>query len=149
MRGAQSEVLVLTPYFVPEEYGAAFLEVRADAPQLNGAADRPLTMHTKLAVVDGRVLFVGSSNVDPRSIRQNTEIGMVIESPRLAGTILDRIDAVAADYTFEVVRGPDGALIWRHDGAGGTEVLGDEPLAGALDRLIATIAGWLPIESQL
>jgi putative cardiolipin synthase len=193
MRAARSDILVLTPYFVPEDYGAAFfedtarrgvrvriatnslastnhpyvhgayaryrnrllasgvefLEVRADAARLNGAADRPLTMHTKLVVVDGRVLFVGSSNVDPRSIRQNTEIGMIIESTRLARNILDRIDAVAADYTFEVVAGPDGAPLWRYDGAGRRETFGDEPLASTLDHLIATIAGWLPIESQL
>jgi putative cardiolipin synthase len=193
MRTARSDVLVLTPYFVPEDYGAAFfedlarrgvrvriatnslastnhpyvhgayaryrnrllaagvefLEVRADAPRLNGAAGRPLTMHTKLAVADGRVLFVGSSNIDPRSIRQNTEIGMVIESPRLARGIVERIDAVAADYTFEVVRGPDGRPLWRFDGAGRGETFDDEPLAGALDHLIATISGWLPIESQL
>jgi phosphatidylserine/phosphatidylglycerophosphate/cardiolipin synthase-like enzyme len=103
-----------------------------DAARQNGAADRPLTMHTKVVVVDGRMLFVGSFNVDPRSIRQNTEIGMTIESPRLARGILERIEAVAPDYPFEVVAGPNGAPLWHYHGAGRRETFGDEQLASSL-----------------
>ncbi|MGC9419567.1 MAG: phospholipase D family protein [Rhodovulum sp.] len=193
MKRARREVLVFTPYFVPEDYGAAFfedlvrrgvrvriatnslastnhpyvhgayaryrdrllaagvefLEVRADAPRLAGGSAAPLTMHTKLVVVDGRILFVGSTNLDPRSIRQNTEIGMVIDSPALARNVLARVDAAAADYTFALSAGPDGRTLWRYDGAAGREVFRDEPRATAWSRFIATVAGWLPIESQL
>jgi putative cardiolipin synthase len=89
--------------------GVEFLEVRADEARLNGAGDRPLTMQAKLVVIDSRVLFVGSSNVDARSTRQNTEIGMVIKSPRFGRNILERIEVAAPDYTFDVFAGPDGA----------------------------------------
>jgi putative cardiolipin synthase len=193
MNRASRDVLVITPYFVPEDYGAAFferlvqrgvrvrivtnslaatnhayvhggyapyrdrlleagvefLEVRADAPKLLAGHDTPLTMHTKLAVVDDRIVFVGSTNVDPRSIRQNSEIGMVIDSPALAGDILERVEAVQGDYTFALAPDGKGGILWRYDGKSGSEVFTSEPGASIWARLVATITGWLPVESQL
>jgi putative cardiolipin synthase len=189
---AQREVIVFTPYFVPEDYGAAFferlaargvrvrivtnslastnhpyvhggyaryrerlleagveiLEVRADAPKLLGGHDTPLTMHTKLAVIDDRTVFVGSTNIDPRSIRQNTEFGVVIDSPDLAQRILDRIEVAAPDHVFSVVRDDDG-LQWIYDGSSGREVYASEPGASWGAKLVAAITRMLPVESQL
>ena len=189
---ARREVIVLTPYFVPEDYGAAFfeelvargvrvrvvtnslaatnhayvhggymryrerlldagveiLEVRADSPKLVGGHDTPLTMHTKLAVIDDTTVFVGSTNIDPRSIRQNTEFGMVIDSPDLARRILDRVEAVAPDHVFRVVRDEDG-LQWIYEGRSGREVHTSEPGASWGAKLVAAITRLLPVESQL
>lgn len=190
---AKTDVLIITPYFIPEQYGAdvfaalvargirvrvvtnslastnhayvyggyapyrdqllkagvEFLEVRQDAPSLTVGSDVPLVLHTKLAVVDDNVLFVGSTNLDPRSIRQNTEVGMVIESRDLSRDILRRIDQAANDYTFRVEAGPDGAPVWRYNGTSGKHVFTDPPGATGWQKTIATIAGWLPIEQQL
>ena len=41
-------------------------------------------LHAKLAVVDRRWLMVGSMNMDLRSSRINTELGLAIDSPELA-----------------------------------------------------------------
>ncbi|MBS1135759.1 MAG: hypothetical protein H6R02_2900, partial [Burkholderiaceae bacterium] len=41
-------------------------------------------LHAKTFAVDGKRVFVGSFNFDPRSARLNTEMGMVIDSPKLA-----------------------------------------------------------------
>src|SRR5574337_189867 len=40
-------------------------------------------LHAKALAVDGRWLFVGSTNLDPRSAFSNTELGVVIDSPPL------------------------------------------------------------------
>ncbi|MEM8580006.1 MAG: phospholipase D family protein [Pseudomonadota bacterium] len=190
---AEDTVLVVTPYFVPEHYGAEvfedliargvrvrvatnslaannhpyvhggyapyrarllrsgveFLEVRSDAPSLTIGVDTPLVLHSKLAIVDGRVLFVGSTNIDPRSIRQNTEIGMVVESEALAQGILQRIEENSRDYAFSVQLDEKGDLIWRYDGMAGAEVFTDEPGATGWQKMLAALAGWLPIEQQL
>jgi putative cardiolipin synthase len=192
MNRAQREVIVFSPYFVPEDYGAEFfeglvargvrvrivtnslastnhpyvhggytryrerlldagveiLEVRADAPRLVGGHDTPLTMHTKLAVIDDRTVFVGSTNIDPRSIRQNTEFGMVIDSPDLARRILAGIEVAAPDHAFQVVRN-GGGLQWIYEGASGREVYDEEPGASWGARLVAAITRRLPVESQL
>ena len=44
-------------------------------------------LHAKLAVVDNRFLFIGSMNMDGRSARWNTEVGLVIDSPELADEV--------------------------------------------------------------
>ncbi len=44
-------------------------------------------LHAKVATIDRRWLFIGSMNLDPRSARENTEIGLAIDSPELAETI--------------------------------------------------------------
>jgi len=41
-------------------------------------------MHTKALQVDGRQLFVGSYNLDPRSTQLNCEQGVLVLSPELA-----------------------------------------------------------------
>lgn len=190
---AERDVLVMTPYFVPEDYGAnfferlvdrgvrvriatnslastnhpyvhgayagyrdrllaagvEFLEARADAARLTGAADADLTMHTKLTIVDDRYLFVGSPNIDPRSIRQNAEMGMLIDSPELARSIRLRVDEIARDYAFEVSIGPDGRTVWRYGGSARQELYRNEPLATVWDIFVSTVASWLPIENQL
>lgn len=40
-------------------------------------------LHAKVALIDGRSVFIGSTNLDPRSARTNTEVGLVIDSPEL------------------------------------------------------------------
>ncbi len=129
--------------------GVELLEVRADAPALVTGHNTPLTMHTKLAVIDGQTVFSGSTNVDPRSFNLNTEIALVIESRSLADGILSRINTVASDYAFEVRLGPEGSMTWHYGGKAGPETYDTEPGARFLDRFIARVTGWLPVEGQL
>lgn len=129
--------------------GVAFHEVRADAPHLVLGLDKPLTMHTKLALIDRRTVFTGSTNIDPRSFLQNSEIGVVIHSKNLAENILGRIGAAIDPYTFTVVERPDGHIQWVYNSAPGSETFHNEPGAGVIARMLAWFAGWLPVESQL
>ncbi len=190
---ARDEVLIFTPYFVPENYGAEvfeelvargvrvrivtnslaatnhayvhggyapyrdrllssgveFLEVRADAPEILNGDGAPLVLHSKLAIVDRETLFVGSTNIDPRSIRQNTEVGMVIHSAELARSIQTRFDAISGDYVFSVKKEPEGSLSWTYDNGRRSESFSSEPDASLWNKLVAKLAEWLPVESQL
>ena len=50
-------------------------------------------LHGKAFAVDGKTVFVGSFNLDPRSARLNTEMGIYVESPdtaQLVGNVFDR-----------------------------------------------------------
>ena len=59
----------------------------------NPAAPPPyLCVHAKSVVVDDRVAFVGSYNLDPRSEKLNTEIGLIIEDARFARALRDEIE---------------------------------------------------------
>ena len=43
-------------------------------------------LHAKAATMDRKIIFIGSLNLDARSARANTEMGLVIDSPELAQT---------------------------------------------------------------
>ncbi len=53
--------------------------------------------HSKLLTIDGGWSYVGSSNLDPRSLRLNFELDMEVYDPGLARQIEARIDREIAD----------------------------------------------------
>ena len=65
-------------------------------------------LHAKLAVVDRRVLFVGSMNLDPRSATINTELGAVINSPQLAREMIRIIDIDRLQSAYRLRLSADG-----------------------------------------
>ncbi len=65
-------------------------------------------LHAKLAVVDKRVLFVGSMNLDPRSATINTELGAVINSPQLAREMIRIIDVDRLQSAYRLRLSDDG-----------------------------------------
>ena len=65
--------------------GIELYELRAQVSSSRVATK--LTLHSKVASVDRRKVFVGSFNLDPRSLYLNTEMGMVVDSEELAGSM--------------------------------------------------------------
>lgn len=93
---------------------AAHPEIQAGivdtAPVVAGFAG----LHTKAAVVDRKIVYIGSLNLDPRSIRLNTEMGMIVKSPGLAeevATIAERDMAPA--NSWRVLLDERGKLYWE------------------------------------
>lgn len=56
----------------------------------------PDTLHAKTFVIDGRTVFVGSYNLDPRSRNLNAEVMCAAADEAVAGELLASIDAHAA-----------------------------------------------------
>ncbi len=52
-----------------------------------------LCLHAKSLVVDGRLAFVGSYNLDPRSENLNTEVGLLVEDEAFARGLQAEIEA--------------------------------------------------------
>ncbi|HEX6088221.1 MAG TPA: phosphatidylserine/phosphatidylglycerophosphate/cardiolipin synthase family protein [Thermoanaerobaculia bacterium] len=52
----------------------------------------PDPLHAKSAVIDGKIVLVGSYNLDPRSQNLNTEVICVVEDEALAQELLESID---------------------------------------------------------
>lgn len=44
-------------------------------------------IHAKTMVIDGETLFIGTFNLDPRSANLNTEVGVLVANPLLAGQV--------------------------------------------------------------
>jgi putative cardiolipin synthase len=169
---AQSELMIVSPYFVPGDSGMAMMrQVQQRGAMVHvttnslGATDEPLVhagyskyrlpmlkmgvklqelgatlsqktaalgdfrsssgrLHAKLAVVDGQRLFIGSMNMDGRSERHNTELGLVIDSPELAAevTALFRAGAQGATYRLQLAGQDDQQRIEWLSGEDDNEV---------------------------
>jgi putative cardiolipin synthase len=173
---AKTEVVVLSPYFVPGDEGVEFwrsivakgvrvviitnslasnnhtsvhsgyskyrkeiiragvelYEARANAvsdPGEGGTKAKSMTMHTKAMIFDRERLFVGSLNLDPRSIEINSEMGIVVTSAEMSGKLADLLFESLGDWTYRVKLNEDGRLRW-HATIDGTEIVEtSEPLA--------------------
>ncbi|WP_207792512.1 phospholipase D family protein [Sandarakinorhabdus glacialis] len=116
------------------------LRRRGAAFRVSGSA-----LHAKAFTIDRDRMFVGSFNFDPRSLRLNTELGFVIDSPALAAWLQDLFVGTLPDIAYEVRLGSDGQLIWIEQTATGTVIHAHEPGTGPLQRLILAGLSRLPI----
>ncbi|MES0827648.1 phospholipase D family protein [Ruegeria sp. SCP11] len=134
--------------------GVELYELRPDAYQvqrrgINWAQSRS-GLHSKAFAVDDRYLFVGSFNWDPRSVNINTEMGILIDSPRLTIQTMGALDEALPAYTYHVTLERAGQLKWRTRGEDGTVLEYDtEPTGSAWDHIVAGFLSILPIGSQL
>lgn len=85
-------------------------------------------LHSKLAIVDRRRMFIGSMNLDGRSARLNTEIGVLIDSPALAAQVgrFMPLRALGA-YQLQLTAGGSGVEWIEHNPDGSSKVITDEP----------------------
>jgi putative cardiolipin synthase len=132
--------------------GIELYEMRVDAVDLPEGNDddtyESVTLHTKAIIVDRRYLFVGSLNLDPRSIDINTEIGVLIDSENMTGKLVKPFLEKLPSETYRVVEDENGRLRW-HALIDGKEVIeSSEPQASTWRRFKAFMSRVLP-ESQL
>ena len=64
-----------------------------------------LSLHAKSLVVDDRLAFIGSYNLDPRSENLNTEVGLLVEDPVFARALREEIDRdMRAENSWVIAR---------------------------------------------
>jgi putative cardiolipin synthase len=131
--------------------GAELYELRADAGSRHLYLDPAVTsarlgLHAKGALFDECCLFVGSANLDPRSLRLNTEIGLLIDSPPLNSRLRQLLatDLMPAN-AWKVELDERGNVLWI--GPKGEQ--GHTPPASFYLRAESWFFGLLPIEGQM
>ena len=111
------------------------------------------SLHAKSFVIDGERAFIGSLNFDPRSVIENTEIGLMIESPRLAKEMIGWFDEIAEKASFRVGIGRDHngdkRLRWYRQRDGREDVYITEPNTSFWRRLGVHFMRLLPVEPLL
>ncbi|MCS4295349.1 phosphatidylserine/phosphatidylglycerophosphate/cardiolipin synthase-like enzyme [Comamonas sp. BIGb0152] len=73
---------------------------------------RRVMLHSKVLVLDGQLLVVGSMNLDQRSKLQNTEIAVLVRSRKLSGQAAGMIEKGLESAAWHVVL-KDGKLLWE------------------------------------
>jgi putative cardiolipin synthase len=121
-----------------------------DRQRISWTGSSKASLHTKTVVVDRRWAFVGSMNLDPRSVNINTEMGALTDSPELAGQLAEQFSQTTSPEVSHRVRVDEkGKLAWHDREADRERVLHNEPDASASRRFVASLLRLLPIESQL
>ena len=94
-----------------------------------------------------------SLNLDPRAVVYNTEIGVVIESPKIGEDMAAVFDKVVQDSAFrlELVKNANGSeeIRWHGLVDGAEKTFTADPHTGFWRRFGIGFMGMLPIESQL
>jgi putative cardiolipin synthase len=128
----------------------------AAAAEKRGGTPAQSALHAKTFAFDRNTLFVGSLNLTPRSESLNTEMGLVVEVPKLTGPAVDRLEKslVQNAYHLEFVPGPGpckecGSIVWVSQENGREVRYTREPHASICRRLQVSILSLFPIESQL
>ncbi len=188
---AQEELIVISPYFVPQKQGVEFfgalaskgvrvviisnslastnhasvhavyaryrkpllrqgIELYELRPRLESMeSDTTLTLHSKVATVDRQRLFVGSFNLDPRSLYLNTEMGMAVTSDTLARQMAASILDTLPEQAYKLRLSRKGRLQWLLRAGDVEEVITTEPQTSFWRRLRTRLMGLLPIEEQM
>jgi putative cardiolipin synthase len=109
---------------------------------------------SKAFIFDRKHIFIGSLNLDPRSIHENTEIGVVLTSPQLAGRITpvidEALDRIAYRLALETHSDGREQIVWHEPITGdGGRTYSVDPHTGFWNRFLIGFVGLLPVESQL
>jgi len=105
-------------------------------------------LHAKTFAFDRRIGFVGSFNLDPRSSKLNTEMGVLFNCPALAKRLPENTerDLVRNAYRVQLEH---NRLVWITR-EGDKEVrYNSEPAVGLWKRIKVSVLSWLPIEGLL
>ncbi len=138
--------------------GVVLYEMKPSAQAAGGGGERhgsgggssSPSLHAKTFAVDGSRIFVGSFNFDPRSARLNTEMGLLIDSPALAGRLAETLDKEVPQDSYEVRLAGDGASIeWIERRPAGEKRYDTEPGVGFGRRLLVGFLSLLPIDWML
>jgi putative cardiolipin synthase len=111
------------------------------------------SLHAKTYVFDRSSIFIGSMNLDPRSVTLNTEVGVFCESPAAAAQVVDGLEPKLDQIAWRLEERPDAngktRIVWIDTRPDGTTAELNEPGVSTMQRVGIWFLGLLPIESQL
>ncbi len=144
------------------EQGVELYEVRSLLGDARGSGQTSemtqygnYALHAKLFVFDRRRLFIGSMNFDQRSIRLNTEIGLIIDSPELARQTATRFEFMTQPAnSYALALRPDAGagaprLLWRTQEGTQAVEYAKEPARDESQRAKAQLLSLLPLDKEL
>jgi len=133
------------------EHGADLYEVRSDAKDRGTYMQTPidtksLALHAKIMLVDQNKVFIGSANFDPRSLRINTEMGLIIDSEAFNQRLRD---AIAPDFlprnAWHLRLTDSGQIEWTSD----DRTLNHQPAQSFMQNIEDWFFTHLPIENEM
>lgn len=105
------------------------------------------SLHAKTFAVDDKTVFIGSFNFDPRSTMLNTEMGVLIESEKIAMNIHQHFDSSLAATSYKLGLNDENDIVW-FEALNNDEIEEHllDPNSSWVQRLAMKILGFLPIQ---
>ncbi|GFE80088.1 phospholipase D family protein [Steroidobacter agaridevorans] len=104
------------------------------------------SLHAKTFEIDGRYVYVGSFNFDPRSAYLNTEMGLLLDSPQLARRLNHFFETQAPAHSYRVRLDEHDELQWIETTATGQRAHRIEPHTSVFQRAALRVIAALPID---
>ncbi len=111
------------------------------------------SLHAKTMVLDKKAMFVGSMNLDQRSLHINNEIGILFLNPETAGKSTETFDHNIEKLAFRLELHTDNngseSIRWHLKKADGEVVYDSEPYVGFWKKFGVWVVRLLTLESLL
>ena len=133
------------------DHGAEVHEVHINAEDrarymLTPVGRKTLALHAKTLIIDDDQVFVGSANLDPRSLRINTEMGVLINSQAFNQSVREAVEGdFSENNAWRLAVQEDGRIFW----VSADETLERQPAGSFMQRIEDWFFSHLPIEGEL
>ncbi|MBK3868925.1 phospholipase D family protein [Pseudomonas stutzeri] len=121
-------------------------------PSYSFLGESESSLHSKAAVFDQERVFIGSLNLDPRSVLWNSEVGILVQSRELAREVHRlTLEGMSPALSYEVrLEEHDGhsRMVWIAEDNGRLRVIEKEP-GGLWRRFNAWFATFIGLEKML
>ena len=111
------------------------------------------SLHAKSLIMDREQVFIGSLNLDPRPITENTEIGNMLQSEEIAALMAGAFDQITEQRAFRLELRTDEEgieyIYWHGLENDEERVWTTDPHTGFWRRFGVFFMSLLPLESQL
>jgi cardiolipin synthase C len=106
------------------------------------------SLHAKAVVIDQKTVFIGSMNMDARSARTNSELGLVIRSAEIARQVSSLLDDISADGSYKLqLVGQGNRIEWSSGEPGSEKTWYTDPETTRLQRFsLKILAPFAPEE---
>jgi cardiolipin synthase C len=99
------------------------------------------SLHAKALVIDQKIVFIGSLNMDQRSAKTNSELGLVISSADIARQVTSLLDDISTDGSYKLQLDAKNRVEWVSGDAGTQKIWHTDPETSRTER------GWLKLLS--
>src|SRR6266404_4742906 len=105
------------------------------------------SLHAKSLVIDQKTVFIGSMNMDARSARTNSELGLIIRSPEIARQVTSLLDDISADGSYKLDLDSNDRIVWSSGDPGAMREWRTDPETTRTQRfLLRLFAPFAPEE---
>ena len=125
--------------------GVELYEMRGDPQLAENEVAEDISLHSKYIIFDDDVVFIGSMNLDPRSLYLNTELGVVLRSPDLADALRASFHTLIQPENSWRVSSTAEGLRWTSSAG----IINTEPAESSWQRIKSLLFSILPVSNQL